>query len=251
MAMGPTPFGPSQTIVQLYHELAAAGYGPGDLHQVGRAHEFVTLLFGGQMRSCGRPFTCHTVGTASVAHRFGGGMREILAGLLHAAYEFGDFGDHVPAANAARREKVLTVVGPDTEAVLLGFFRFEWTYLIEQAPRMAQLVAGCDEAERAALFVIVCNEIEQLPDMPYASDQSRERVLKRYDACLAIARAIGREDIAQRYDEQYRQVRAAAKPIAGNAGNIVFPYLVPPLSYTKRISARMREFVHHQRKRFT
>ena len=239
--IGPSPFGPSQTIVQLYHELASSGLGASDLAFLCRIHEHVSRLFAGQMRPSGRPFTCHTIGTASIAAKNGGSLAEIAAGLLHAAYEFGDFGSHVSSASRTRRQAIVDVAGEEVEAIVYALFSARWPELRSQIAIMDDYVARCSPAEISALFLRLCNEIEQLPDLPFSSERDRQRCLGRKECFLAIAASLGRSDLTRLYEDGHRLV-VESTFLDFN----VYAYLLPPASYTKRLSARAREFVFNR-----
>ena len=190
--IGPSPFGPSQTIVQLYHELAADGFSGEDLQLLCRIQQHGAWLFAGQMRASGRPFTCHTVGTASVVAKHGGSLMEIAAALLHAAYEFGDSGSHVSSAAGRRRRDVIAVAGDQVEAIVDALHQNRWPTLTANIPVMDEFVAKCSQAEKSALFLRLCNEIEQLSDLPFSSHEVRQRCLGRKACFLAIAESLGR-----------------------------------------------------------
>src|SRR5690349_4857301 len=82
----------AQTNVMLYRQLHQIGYGSESLARVRAAYEFAAELFAGRFRACGRPFLAHLVGTTSILAEIGAAEIIVVAGLLHAAYEQGDFG---------------------------------------------------------------------------------------------------------------------------------------------------------------
>ena len=75
----------AQTNLALYQQLHDLGYTPEKLADIREAYELATALFAGRFRPCGRPFTAHLVGTASVLAKLGAPAAVVAAGLLHAA----------------------------------------------------------------------------------------------------------------------------------------------------------------------
>jgi len=169
-------------------------------------------------------------------------LTEIAAALLHAAYEFGDSGSHVPSAGGRRRRDLIAVAGEQVEAIVNAFYQYRWPTLIANIPVMDEFVAKCSEAEKSALFLRLCNDIEQLPDLPFSDHEVRQRWSGHKACFIAIAESLGRLDLAQLYDEGLQ----SADEALGNIDVIEYPYVVSPASYTKRLSARLREFAFNR-----
>src|SRR5207237_1392965 len=66
------------------------------------------------------------VGTASILASIRQTPKVVTAGLLHAAYVFGDFGDGTSGITEARRARVRRAVGTDVEELIARYTRFDW-----------------------------------------------------------------------------------------------------------------------------
>ena len=158
----------AQTNVMLYQQLHQIGYGSESLARVRAAYELATELFAGLFRACGRPFLAHLVGTASILAEIGAAESTVVAGLLHAAYEQGDFGF---TRWRNRRGRVKAVVGTAVEEVIQRYNALKWTKrtifeLLERLDRLSDL-------DNAVLLMRLANELEDR--MNLAHQLSRER----------------------------------------------------------------------------
>lgn len=106
----------AQTNLQLYAQLE-----PSQTPAVAAAYGLAAQLFTGQFRASGKPFLAHLVGTASLLAGQGRPLEEITTGLLHAAYDNGDFG----ATVKNRREEVRAVIGELAEAYLDAYANWD------------------------------------------------------------------------------------------------------------------------------
>src|SRR5205085_1702384 len=113
----------AQTNLQLYNQLIARSWNIDDVARVRPAYELAARLFSGRYRCSGKPFVDHLVGTASVVADSGGRVELVLAALLHAAYEHGDFGRGRRARGDERRTAVRRVVGDEAEALVFAYSR--------------------------------------------------------------------------------------------------------------------------------
>ena len=83
----------AQTNIQLFNQLQREGYGAADLEAVARAYDLAIALTTGRFRASGKTFIAHLVGTAGILGSLKAPGPLVVAGLLHAAYAAGDFGD--------------------------------------------------------------------------------------------------------------------------------------------------------------
>lgn len=108
----------AQTILQLYRQLIAAGYDDQALAQVRAAYELARQLFVGCYRPSEKPFCAHLVGTASALARWGERTEMVVAGMLHSAYLYGEFGDRTRGISPAKQQAVSLRVGQRAEALV-------------------------------------------------------------------------------------------------------------------------------------
>jgi hypothetical protein len=111
----------AQTNLQLYNQLIAAGWSNVDLDRTQAAYGLAADLFAGQIRSSGKTFLEHLVGTASAVAAVGGRPALVHAGLLHATYTFGEFGDGQRNITESRRAAVRAVIGAEAEELVAAY----------------------------------------------------------------------------------------------------------------------------------
>lgn len=109
----------AQTNLQLFNQLQTTGYAEADLLCMAKSYELASRLFTGAFRGSGKPFLAHLVGTASIVATLQQPIAVIAAGLLHAAYELGEFGDGSRGMVDWKRSQIQHAVGAETlDAVL-------------------------------------------------------------------------------------------------------------------------------------
>jgi len=153
----------AQTNLQLYNQLVALAWPAEDLVRVRAAYELTTQLFSGRYRCSGKSFVAHLVGTASLVADVDGRVDLVLAALLHAAYEAGDFGTGLHATQAAKRSTVRSVVGPAAEALVFEYLSFKWG-----RDALAQAVAdpaAPDPIRRNVVLLRLANEVDEHADL--------------------------------------------------------------------------------------
>lgn len=145
----------AQSNLALYRQVYKRGYSPTGLIRIRSAYELSTKLFAGRFRPCGRPFVAHLVGTASILAEIGAPEELVEAGLIHAAYEQGDFGF---TRWRDRRKRVRDAVGAAVEDLVLGYSKMRWN-----ARTIRHLSIHLDqttEFDRSVLLIRVANELE-------------------------------------------------------------------------------------------
>ena len=107
----------------LYQQLHQLGYANESLARIRAAYEVAANLFAGRFRPCGRTFIAHLVGTGSILAELGAAEPVVAAGLLHAAYEQGDFGF---IRWRHRRGHVRNIVGAAVEDLVWRYDGLKW-----------------------------------------------------------------------------------------------------------------------------
>ena len=116
----------AQTNLELYAQLGAAGYGEAAVPATAAAYMLAARLFAGLHRASGKVFLAHVVGTASVLVEARARLDVVLAGLVHAAYTHGEFGDGWTGATAAKRAQVRAAIGAEAETLVDRYARWPW-----------------------------------------------------------------------------------------------------------------------------
>ena len=82
----------AQTNIALYRQMHELGYSDDGLALIRRSYSLAAKLFTSQYRATEKPFVCHLVGTASIMAQLKASPVLVSVGLLHAAYQSGNFG---------------------------------------------------------------------------------------------------------------------------------------------------------------
>jgi hypothetical protein len=223
----------AQTIVQLLEQLEHRPLEERQRVRVG--YTLATQLFAGRYRACGRPFVSHLIGTASALDKEGASIDMVLAGLLHAAYEQGEFPRGVD-----RRARLREAIGVGAEALVHRYQHFD----------TARVPDDISEAERDVVVLRIANELDECGDrgMRYVGTGKREGVLAGVSKYVVAARAYGMPHLADRLEALVAE--NAGEPEPGLAGEADGSYtLTPPLRTLihKRIKAKKRKLKEARR----
>jgi len=125
-ASATAPLAFPQTNLQLFGLMQRAGYPEPDLALVRRAYDLAVRLFTAKYRGSGKPLLAHLVGTAGVLASLRAPAPLVAAGVLHAAYIFGDFGDARGGATAAKRGTLRKEAGAEVEDIIARYDALRW-----------------------------------------------------------------------------------------------------------------------------
>ncbi len=146
----------AQTNLQLYLQMAKAGYLDDDLGRANEAYFLAAECTSRLFRGSGKPFISHLVGTASALVYEQRSIDVITAALLHAVYQ-----DRVPFAGGAsldaRRRVIRARFGDACEELVDGYHEFEFERLDQYG--------GLALQERSeVVFIRLADELEDLYD---------------------------------------------------------------------------------------
>jgi (p)ppGpp synthase/HD superfamily hydrolase len=176
----------AQTNIQLFNQLHRRGYGAADLEAVVSAYELMISLMTGRFRASGKTFIAHLVGTASILGSLQVPSPLVAAGLLHAVYSAGDFGDERPGISDAKRERVRSVVGEQVEEYVCRYHTLSWTdRTIRSVSRGLESMAAI---ERDVVLMRLANELEEFLDLgiQYCGEQRRLGTSGNYRCRLMV-----------------------------------------------------------------
>jgi hypothetical protein len=234
----------AQTNLQLYAELTAGGYPARALELVGGAYDVAMELFSGQFRGDGRPFLAHLVGTAAILARLRAPVDVVLAGLLHSAYELGDFGDGTSGVDGAKRGRLRAIIGPEAERLIAAYAAFPWNEksIVELTERAAKF----DEHEEQLVFVRLANVVDELMDYGVLYCDKSSYLLALLDQTEAhlkrLAIRIGQPALAAAVEHLRGDLKAARIPPAlrrARPGSFV----MVPGSYSQRAGVKLRKLL--------
>lgn len=228
----------SQTNLQLFYQMHKLDFTCDDLQLVNQSYTLAAELMSGQYRASYKPVVAHLVGTASVLAWIGSQAEVISAGLLHAIYETGDFGDsQPPGSNSERRTAVQNAVGSDIEAIVNGYQSYAWNVdairsIVQRAPMFEQL-------ETDLIMVRLANELEDLLDfgLAYCGENRRKQAIyqpRHFDLVVQLANLMNHPKLARELKAMFdanqtttfpRDLRGVTPPVES--------FSVAPRSYEK------------------
>jgi hypothetical protein len=234
----------AQTHLQLFQQLAAVGVRRQDVIRVRDTHALAMTLFVGSFRGSGKPLLAHLIGTASVLTAIGARTDVIAAGLLHAAYALGDFGEGRFGMTERKRGIVRAAVGPDIECLVAHYTQFAWT-----PQRIATLretmCRDLSEADRDALTIRLCNELEDYHDYGALCCRNgaarREHLSDTRSDTIAAAEALGQHALATEIDRVFGAALALPVPLEW-LGPRDYTFVLTPASCCARWRVTVRRF---------
>ncbi len=234
----------AQTNVRLYAELAAAGYSEQALATVAVAYDAAMALFSSRFRGDGRPFIAHLVGTAAILARLHAPIEVVVAGLLHSAYEHGDFGDGTSGIDAARSERLEAIVGRDAERLIAAYAAFPWNErsIVELAGRADSLA----EQERRLALIRLANIVDECVDGGVLYCDKAAYLVALLDRTKPhlerLAIGIGQPSLAAATAELHAQLRSTSvAPALRRPRDDSF--VLAPASYRERGGVRLRRLL--------
>lgn len=163
-----------QTSVELFNQLQRQRASDADLGKIRAAYGMAMQLFAGRMHACGKPYLCHCLGVAGVLAGLGVSTDLVVAGLLHGAYRWGDFGSW-RVFRSAKRRRLARDFGTTVEA---------YVYRFETLPWKAEAVRGVrDQLEtleadtRGAVLMRLVSDLDNARDgaLLFCADADRRR----------------------------------------------------------------------------
>jgi HD domain len=207
-----------QTNLDLYRQLHRLGYGEADLKRARDAYLLVMRLFSDRFRANGKPFVAHLVGTASLLAGLAARPDVVIAGLLHAVYANGSFPDGERGMTAAHRQFIRAKAGDAVEGLVAAYEGLVWNRAT--IARFASVPDQPSSTEADILTMRLANEIEDhyALGMRLCSADRDEFMGARPD-CIAIARRLGRPELADALAHVYREADEGhwAEPLATDA----------------------------------
>jgi len=230
----------AQTNIQLINQLWVSGYPAGEIDSVVTSYEVAMRLFTGLFRASGKTFIAHLVGTASILGSLRASSNLIAAGLLHAAYASGDFGDGRRGVTDAKRAWMRSVVGNEIEAYVAGYSNLNWS---AHAP--AAILEGIDALgpfDREVLLMRLANELEECLDLGILYCGVEKQRIASSDSVgplmIQMAELLGFPDFALQLGDAFMETaRAEIPPSLRKPDGRNVSFLVAPQSYQRVMDA--------------
>ena len=185
----------AQTPLQLCNQLRLADYPERALDEVHSACEFLNSLFAGRYRASGKSLIEHCVGTASILEMHGADAATVTAGLLHAVYSQGDFGDDILGISPPKRRLLANLVGPTIEKLIAEYTLQDW-YGDGLKIFFSKNTDPTNVAGQIA-FIRAANELEEYVDFGVLySTKSRHHEHEYNKTLIAGAKTLGHTALA-------------------------------------------------------
>ena len=153
----------AQTNLQLYAQLRRLGCSESSLGEVNRAYELAMRLFSGRYRANGKPFIAHLVGTASILAKHGAPSGLVAAGMLHATYLQGQFGDSQIGVTAERTRLLKAYASDETADLVAEYSRLPWNR--KTLDKLRTDPARLSSCNPEVIFMRLANDLEDRLDL--------------------------------------------------------------------------------------
>jgi len=232
----------AQTNVQLFNQLRSEGYAKPEICFVWKTYEFGMRLFSGLFLPSGKTFIDHLVGTASILAWLRMPVEIVAAGLIHAAYRHGEFGDGREGVSESKRKQVRIAVGNQSEEYVARYDRLVW-----KPARILILRDTLDQLnpiEREVLLIRLANELEHHLDLGalYAAQSpdaqaGHQRFIERHGPIMVkMAEDLGFLSLAAEMERVFSHAISARLPVGPYVrSNRRMAYLVASRSYRTRL----------------
>jgi hypothetical protein len=234
----------AQTNLQLHHQLVILGYSAADQEYIASAHQLGADLFSGQYRGSGKPFIAHLVGTASILAAMKMSPPVLAAGLLHAAYDQGDFGLGLLRRHPDKRAELKSVIGAEAEDYIQRYFVLRWTD--DVIAGLHARVDGLSPTDRLVVVIRLANELEDYLDSGVLfcgnSDARLARLVRIAEDHVTLARQLGQPGLADELAHAFADARGGAVP-SGVRNQNGHSRVRPPRSYARKYVSRLRSYL--------
>lgn len=190
----------AQTNVQLYNQLRRLDWADDDLRHVQAAYQLAMRVVAGHYRANEKPFLSHLVGVASILASCGAPSTIVSAGLLHAVYHHGEFGDGSRGMREDKRRKVRRAVGAACEELVVRYASWQWSVAsLENLAARAPKLPAVDAAVALMKLADTLEDFHELgteyaPVKSWPDSPGARRAW--FDAAVKLALALGHDRLA-------------------------------------------------------
>ncbi len=232
----------AQTNIQLFEQLRRKDYSNTQLKCILKTYQLAIELFTGFFRGDGKTFIAHLVGTASILASVNAPVEVVAAGLIHAAYLQGDFGDTTTGISNLKRQQVRRAVGDEVEEYLAQYTTLEWNE--KTIASMAKTVNILDSKQRDVLLMRLANELEDHLDLGvlYCANvkQRLNYVNSSSHLIVKMAEELGFPSLATELAQVFKEV-TSANISSDLRRDRNYSFQIPPKSCQKRPLVALRD----------
>lgn len=227
----------AQTILELLNRLRRDGYAVSDLCLIRDAHALAMRAFTGLVRSSGKTFLAHAVGTAGVLHHVGAPPPVTAAGVIHSIHAHGDFGRWRKGISRAARSEVERSVGTEVEQLVARYAALKWNR--STMPAIGAALNVYDAVGRAVVLMRLANEVEENLDagVLYLSHAERRRQADQPSVPILVTMAedLGNPILASELARVFEETISATIPTGFHQEPKDGVFLRAPTSYRKTL----------------
>lgn len=239
----------AQTNIQLFNQMYDGGYDETQIAVVKRSYDLAMILFTGRFRGSGKTFIAHLIGTASILASLHSAPKIIAAGLLHAAYDSGDFGEGGEGISPAKRAYVKAAVGPEVEEYVAKYASLRWNSDVARCT--CDNLESLNQLEKEVLLIRLANELEDYLDLGILFCGVRKRTqaggLNSIGRVLCdTALKLGFPKLAEAMKTEIDKADVARdQQRFVTTGSRDFSFLAPPLSYKRLMDVLVKKRLRH------
>ncbi len=196
----------AQTNLQLYTQLGKAQYSNIEIVAAEKSYNFAMEIFSGQFRPTMKPFVCHLVGTASILVSLQEPIVTVLAGLLHASYSHGDFGDGTRGFTTEKQKSLRAIIGEESEKLIAEYTGKNWN--VEMIRNLQAEIREKNHIAYAILTIRLADVLEDSLDLGIEYSQKRKKFGNGEDSSLQlfqftgeIAHKLGHHELASELEQ--------------------------------------------------
>lgn len=237
----------AQTNIQLFNQLRIRNYSEADLKSIFKIYELTMNLFNGCYRPSGKTFIAHLIGTASILASLDVPINVVAAGLIHAAYSNGQFGDGEKGISEKKRAQLREVVGEEIEEYVARYQILLWKN--KTIPTLHEGMSELSPIDRDVLLIRLANELEEYLDrgILYCGEQKLQRYIKQAlvsgHLIVEMADKLGFPVLASELAKAFKEASLPAISITNPCQGIRHrSFVIPPKSLPQLVSSPDNSF---------
>ncbi len=225
----------AQTNIQLLNQLAANDYSKADLILCQKAYQLTMSLFTGHFRADEKTFIGHLVRTASILASVNTPIEVVTAGLLHAAYLQGNFGDESRGISQKKQEKVREIVGEEVESYIAQYTALEWGE--KKILMLSNDLPHLSLQERYVVLMRLANDLEEHLDLGVlycANYEQRLRYIEHIgNILIKMTAELGTAGLANELERVFKEIHSS-NILTELRSHHNYSFLLPPKSYQQK-----------------